>query len=331
MRRLALFFVLAAALLVGLNLLLRQFDDRRHLDPMNDLLDGTSGRQAIIVGSSAGGAIRFDTLCLDGADFFFVLQDVFETRAMVEMVLDQPDPPRIWFLALSPGSVFYDNAVPASGRTHNRRLTYRFRFENGQHGLIGGDWRQYGVARIAPALGYDDWRRRFQNMLSAAGLRPRARAVETMIWRLDGTLDAPRDAALAEHDASARLAEIRTVAFYDPAVATRATRALAEINALVRASGGQLYIVIPPASPEMQRRTREGLGDQLDILWNSLDRIEGEGALVINAWRDPVRPYPVELFVDPSHMNPRGAEVFSRDVGDAIRGRTQPGFPACSG
>lgn len=331
MRRLALFLALAAVLLVSLNLLSHRFDDRRHLDPMNDLLNGTSGRQAIIVGSSVGGALRFDTLCLEGADFFFVLQDVFETRAMVEMVLDRPDPPRIWFLTLSPGSLFYDNAIPASGRTRNRRLTYRFLFENGRHGFIGGDWRQYGVARVSPALGYDDWRRRFQTMLSAAGLRPPAPPVETMIWRLDGMLDAAREPALVEQEASARLADIRTIAFYDPAVEKRAIRAVAEINALVRAAGGQLYVVVPPASPEMQRRTREGLGDQLDALWKSLDRIEGEGAVVINAWRDPARPYPAELFVDPNHMNPRGAEVFSRDVGDALRARTQTGFPACAG
>ena len=121
MRRLILFLVLALALIVGLNIVSRVFDDGRQIDAMNALLDETSGKEAIIVGSSVGGAIRFDTLCLDGADFFFVIQDVFETQAMVELVLSRPDPPKKWFLALSPGATLYNNAVPASGRSHNRR------------------------------------------------------------------------------------------------------------------------------------------------------------------------------------------------------------------
>ena len=62
MRRLILFLVLAVALIAGLNIVSRVFDDRRHIDAMNALLDDTSGKEAIIVGSSIGGAIRFDTL-----------------------------------------------------------------------------------------------------------------------------------------------------------------------------------------------------------------------------------------------------------------------------
>ncbi|MBO9500679.1 hypothetical protein [Brevundimonas sp. A19_0] len=330
MRRLILFVALAALLLAGLNLASRQFEDRRYLDPMNDLLAATSGRDAIIVGSSVGGAIRFDALCTDGADFFFVLQDLFETRAMVDLVLDRPDPPRHWFLALSPGAVFYDNSISASGRTHNRRLTYRFLFENGQNDMIGGDWRQYAVTRISPALGYDDWRRRFQNVLVRVGLRPEAKPVGSLIWRLDGTLGADDELALADREAAARLEDIRSIRFYDPSVPERAGRAIADINARIRASGGQLYIVVPPASPEFQRRTREGLAEELDGLWRSLDEVEDQGAVVVNAWRDPARVYPSRLFVDPNHMNPEGARIFSADLAAVLRARGDdaPGCPA---
>lgn len=331
MRRLILFFILGAVLLAGLNLVSRLFDDNRQMDAMNALLADTSGKEAIIVGSSVGGAIRLDTLCLDGADFFFVLQDVFETRAMVELVLSRPDPPRTWFLALSPGAALYNNAIPASGRSHNRRITYRFLFENGRSGLIDGDWRQYAVTRISPALGYQEWRRRFQQMLVTAGLRPPARPIDTLIWRLDGTLDPAQEAGMAQGQVSARMAEIRAIAFYDAYVAERSARAISDVHKQIRAAGGKLYIIVPPASPEMQASTRRHLDAELQTLWRSLDGIEAEGAVVINAWRDPARPYPAGLFVDPNHMNPEGARLFSTDVASALKARGQGDGATCPG
>lgn len=321
MRRLILFLVLALALIVGLNIVSRVFDDGRQIDAMNALLDETSGKEAIIVGSSVGGAIRFDTLCLDGADFFFVIQDVFETQAMVELVLSRPDPPRKWFLALSPGATLYNNAIPASGRSHNRRITYRFLFENGRYGLIDGDWRQYAVTRISPALGYQDWRRRFQQMLVTVGLRPPARPIDSLIWRLEGTLDPALEDGLADGQVSDRLTDINSIAYYDPGVSGRAADAISAIHAQIRAAGGQLYIIVPPASPQMQASTRRHMDADLQTLWRSLDRIEGQGAVVINAWRDPARIYPAELFVDPNHMNPEGARLFSRDIATALEAR----------
>ena len=318
MRRLIRFLVLALALIVGLNIVSRVFDDGRQIDAMNALLDETSGKEAIIVGSSIGGAIRFDTLCLDGADFFFVLQDVFETQAMVELVLSRPDPPQKWFLALSPGATLYNNAIPASGRSHNRRITYRFLFENGRHGLIDGDWRQYAVTRISPALGYQDWRRRFQQMLGTVGLRPPARPIDSLIWRLEGTLDPALEDGLADGQVSDRLTDINAIAYYDPGVSGRAVEAISDIHAQIRAAGGQLFIIVPPASPQMQANTRRHMDADLQTLWRSLDRIEGQGAVVINAWRDPARIYPAELFVDPNHMNPEGARLCSRDIAAAL-------------
>lgn len=331
MRRLILFLVLALALIAGLNIVSRVFDDGRQMDAMNALLDDTSGKEAIIVGSSIGGAIRFDTLCLDGADFFFVLQDVFETRAMVELVLSRPDPPRKWFLALSPGATLYNNAIPASGRSHNRRITYRFLLENGRHGLIDGDWRQYAVTRASPALGYQDWRRRFQQMLVTVGLRPPAEPIDTLIWRLQGTLDPELDGPLAESQVSDRLTDIKSIAYYDPGVSGRAAEAISDIDAQIQAAGGQLYIIVPPASPQMQASTRRHMDAELQTLWQSLDRIEGQGAVVVNAWRDPARIYPAELFVDPNHMNPEGARLFSRDIAATLEARGHAEGATCPG
>jgi hypothetical protein len=321
MRRLILFLVLAAGLIAGLNVLSRVFDDHRHIEAMNGLLAETSGKDAIIVGSSVGGAIDLDALCLDGADFFFVLQDVFETRAMVELVLSRPDPPRKWFLALSPGATFYNNGIPASARTRNRRYTYRFLFANGRNGLIDGDWRQYAVTRISPALGYPDWRKRFQQMLATARLRAPAEPLDNLVWRLEGTLDVETERALADSHVSDRVTDIKSIAFYDPGVPGRAAAALADINAQIQAAGGQLYIVVPPASPEMQTATRRQMDAGLQTLWRALDGIEGDGAVVVNAWRDPARPYPAALFVDPNHMNPEGARRFSTDLADTLRSR----------
>ena len=48
MRRLILFLVLALALIVGLNIVSRVFDDGRQIEAMNALLDDTSGKEAII-------------------------------------------------------------------------------------------------------------------------------------------------------------------------------------------------------------------------------------------------------------------------------------------
>lgn len=331
MRRLILFLLLAMALIAGLNIVSRVFDDGRQIEAMNALLDDTSGKDAIIVGSSIGGAIRFDTLCLDGADFFFVLQDVFETRAMVELVLSRPDPPRKWFLALSPGATLYNNAIPASGRSHNRRITYRFLFENGRHGMIDGDWRQYAVTRVSPALGYQDWRRRFQQMLVTVGLRPPAEPIDSLIWRLDGTLDPALEADMAEGQVSDRTSDINSIAYYDPGVAGRAAEAIGDIHARIKAAGGQLYIIVPPASPQMQARTRRQMDPVLQTLWQSLDRIEGQGAVVINAWRDPARIYPAELFVDPNHMNPGGARLFSSDIAASLKARGHGEWETCPG
>jgi len=331
MRRLILFLVLAVALVAGLNIVSRVFDDDRQIDAMNALLHDTSGKDAIIVGSSVGGAIRFDTLCLDGADFFFVLQDVFETEAMVELVLSRPDPPRTWFLALSPGATFYNNAIPASGRSHNRRITYRFLFDNGRHGLIDGDWRQYAVTRVSPALGYQDWRKRFQQMLVTVGLRSPAKPIDTLIWRLDGTLDPALEGSLADGQVSDRMSDVNAIAYYDPGVSERAAQAITDIHAHIRGAGGQLYIIVPPASPQMQAATRRHMGAELQTLWQSLDRIEGQGAVVINAWRNPARLYPAELFVDPNHMNPEGARLFSRDIAARLKSRGQAEATTCSG
>ncbi|HAJ02287.1 MULTISPECIES: hypothetical protein [unclassified Brevundimonas] len=331
MRRLILFLVLALALIVGLNIVSRVFDDGRQIEAMNALLDDTSGKEAIIVGSSIGGAIRFDTLCLDGADFFFVLQDVFETRAMVELVLSRPDPPGKWFLALSPGATLYNNAIPASGRSHNRRITYRFLFVNGRHGLIDGDWRQYAVTRISPALGYQDWRRRFQQMLVTVGLRAPAKPIDSLIWRLEGQLDPALEGGLADGQASDRMTDINAIAYYDPGVSGRAVEAISDIHAQIEAAGGQLYIIVPPASPQIQARIRRQMDAELQSLWRSLDRIEEEGAVVINAWRDPARVYPAELFVDPNHMNPEGARLFSRDIAASLKSRGHAEGATCPG
>lgn len=330
MRRLILFLVLAVAVIVGLNVVSRVFDDRRQIDAMNALLADTSGRDAIIVGSSVGGAIRFDTLCTDGADFFFVLQDIFETQAMVELVLSRPDPPRQWFLALSPGAPQYNNAIAASARTHNRRLTYRFLFDNDRNGLIGGDWRQYAVTRISPALGYDDWRKRFQAMLAATGLRPPAEPLETLIWRLDGSMDPAREEDLAAIQVADRIADIQAIAYYDPHVPDRSAAAIRQINARIQASGGQLFVIVPPASPRMLALSRRSLASELDVLWQALDQVEGEGAVVINAWRNPARDYPVDMFVDPNHLNPEGARAFSTDLAEGLRSRGYPVADTCS-
>ena len=331
MIRLLQFLGLGFLLLMALNGLSRLIDDGGEQSRMQAALHEVQGHDVVTVGGSIGGAIRYPEMCVDGADFYWDGQDLFEVAAVADLILDGPSPPRYWIVMAAPTAQSYDNGASASERGGRRREFHRLLFRNGRFGMIGGDWRQVLVTALTPALGYDAWGGRFHTLLHRAGLAPALRTGLDPETRDRLTVNP----AVADREAEAfttRQAEhLERLAYYDDDIPRRTEETLKAMNRRIRASGGTMILVIPPMTEAVRTATEEALGGEVRDFEAIMGRLAAEGVIVSDHWRDPAFGRRYALFVDNQHLNGAGARAFSRSLGVELRGRGALPPAACAG
>jgi hypothetical protein len=330
MIRLLQFFGLGFLLLMTLNGLSWLIDDAGEHRQMRDALPGLQGREAVTLGGSVGVGIRLPEMCLDGADYYWNSQDLFEVAAIADLILDGPAPPRYWIVVAAPTAQSYDNGAPASERGGRRREFHRLLFRNGDFGMVGGDWRQVLITALTPALGYDAWVGRFQVLRHQMGLGEPPPPPTDWAARDLLTLDPARATPEAEAFAERQAAHLERMAYYDGSIPRRAEEALLRMNRRIKASGGTLILVTPPMTEAVRDQTERNLARQVREFEAMTARLAADGAVVSDHWRDAAFAQRYDLFADNQHLNGAGAEAFSRSLAIELRSRGVLPAVACN-
>lgn len=329
MTRLLQFFGLGFLLLMAVNGLSWLIDDTGEQRQMRAALPAIQKHDAVTLGGSVGVGVRYPHMCVEGADYYWNGQDLFEVAAVADLILDGPSPPRYWIVVAAPTAQSYDNGAAASERGGRRREFHRLLFRHGRFGMIGGDWRQVLVTALAPALGYDAWGGRFHRLrhrmgLAAAPPPPTDWAARDRVM-LDGAV------AMSEAEAfTARQSEhLERIAYYDRSVPRRSEQALVRMHRRIQASGGTMILVVPPMTEAVRVHTERVLGEQVRGFEAMTGRLAADGVIVSDHWRDPAFRRRYDLFADNQHLNGAGAEAFSRSLAVALRDRGVLPAAAC--
>lgn len=330
MIRLLQFFGLGFLLLMTLNGLSWLIDDTGEHRQMREALPAVQGRDAVTLGGSVGVGIRLPEMCVDGADYYWNSQDLFEVAAVADLILDGPAPPKYWIVVAAPTAQSYDNGAPASERGGRRREFHRLLFRNGRFGPVGGDWRQVLITALTPALGYDAWAGRFQVLRHRMGLAEAPPPPTDWAARDRLTLDPARATPEAKAFAERQAAHLERMAYYDGSIPRRAEEALLRMNRRIMASGGTLILVMPPMTEAVRDQTERNLGRQVREFEAMTARLAADGAVVSDHWRDPAFGRRHDLFADNQHLNGAGAAAFSRLLARELRDRDVLPAVACN-
>ena len=94
----------------------------------------------------------------------------------------------------------------------------------------------------------------------------------------------------------------------------REVDALERVLALCRERGIRVLIPAMPHAEWYAQALRAGPGAaNIAALWSTLQNRPG-----VSAAGDPILIFPGELYADPTHLNPRGAERFSRELAPIV-------------
>lgn len=347
MIRLFQFFGLGLLLLMALNGLSWVLDDGSWDQSMRARLSAIQGHEAVTLGGSVGVGVRYPHMCVDGADYYWSNQDLFEVTAVADLILEGPSPPRYWFVVAAPTAQAYDNGASASELGAHRRQIHRLMFRHGRFDMVGGDWRQVLVTALTPALGYDAWGSRFHLLLRRILLTP-SPTPDPSIYRAERDL-IKLDPAVAASEAEAfmegRSAHFDRMAYYDASISRRSEAALLSMHRRIRARGGTMILVVPPMTEAVRTPTERLLRRQVREFEAMTRRLGAQGVVVSDHWRDPAFGQRYDLFADIIHLNGAGAEAFSRSLASQLRsqgvlpattcgaaqGAGKPSFPATPG
>ena len=269
-------------------------------------------------------------MCLDGADYHWNSQDLFEVAAVADLILDEPAPPKYWIVVAAPTAQSYDNGAPASERGGRRREFHRLLFRHGRVGMVGGDWRQVLITALTPALGYDAWTGRFQVLRHRMGLAEAPPLPTDWAARDLLTLDPARAAAEAETLTERQAAHLERMAYYDGSIPRRAEAALQRMHRRIKASGGTLVLVMPPMTEAVRNQTERDMGRRVREFEAMTARLAADGAVVSDHWRNPAFARSYDLFADNQHLNGAGATAFSRLLARELRDRGVLPAVACN-
>lgn len=315
-----LFALFGLAVLGALNLAGRiAVDGPTMSQEMHATYEQVAGKDAVSLGGSVGTAVDFGAMCVSGTRFFNNGQDLFEARALVDLILSQPDHPELFFIVLSPGSIGHDNGLPVQAGTYRRRATYRVLQGEGRWDLIEGDWRQAFLAQAMPSIGQqlrDPW---LGALLRHAGRVPAP--VDPQIAADTASVDPAQAGELARIQAAEWRTLAEDTAYFDPNIERRTRAALVEMAQAVRRADARLIVVIPPyiapLTEELHRSNRAMMAD----FAATVEAAEAAGATVLSSWGDEALSPNYALFRDAIHLNAPGAAVFSRRLARELEKR----------
>lgn len=318
-----LFALLATVLLAGLGVAARQLEGEDFIGTRVANLQGIRSGQAVVSGASISRHIELSSLCLDGANLWEPRQDIFEIAAFQRHLESRGVVPSLWIMGYFPGLTTVDKGADGARHSDRRAIVYRTLQGSGDYRLIGGDWQGALRSIVAPALGYDDWRNRFNAAVQGRPFGARQPAPDTP------QLDPEVRESQARQWAETAAAERSRVQFHDDGIAARAAAEFLEMNRALQAQDVPLVIVEMPVSPEM-KRYRYGVSEA-DIAREELllERLEEQGATYIRLSDLP--PQPVGRLRDFMHMTQSGGRQFSRELGEELARRGIIERPACTG
>lgn len=320
MRSLALFALFAIAVLTVLRIVGGVTAPATDLDQRIVAFGEVNGREAVSLGSSVGHAVRFSSMCVDGQEFVATGQDVFEMAAFADVWLERPDPPKLWFVALTPLSHLQDNGAPAEYTTDwRRKRAYRLLWRAGRHSLIDNDWRSVVTSIGAPPLGWTEWRPRLERMADLVSGRETLSPKRFEPWSDNRTITADEDRKSAVQWAATQADRINAVRYYEPDLAERSKAELRRMNRKIQNNGGTMIVVTPPMTDKLTKQTQANLGWDVREFDEIIAALDDEGAVVLRYWDSKEYGKRLDLFRDNAHLNAAGTAQFSQQIGSELR------------
>lgn len=309
--------VLAFALLVAaLNVAARVLEGPHFLDDLKEPLQEVSDPQVAVLGASIAFHLYPGAMCLDGVSLASAGQDIFESEALLSHLADRGELPEVVILGRISGSYEMDNGLLSASRNHRRVATYRALHSLGDYRIIEDDWRSAIRSFLLPALGVREWtaRIRMTRRRLARGVdREPDEALSTQVMS-----STEQDERESRAFIATSRNELRNMQREDQTIPRRSLQAMLRMNALLEANGSRLVVVRPPLSPYMtqvaafSQEETAARGRQID------DRLEAEGALLVNDDSGTAFSRDLTNFRDPTHLNLFSGTRYSRDLAQRL-------------
>ena len=265
--------------------------------------------EAAVFGNSHAYALRFDVLGRNGFYFNWGSGDLFESRRLLQYAVPKLPNLEEVYLVVSP----YQGDHGMDYHQTTRRSVYA---QTGSLRPISGDWRLALTTPFTRVVRPDHWYRVLRPT-------PARRPLADGSFPFRGVLEQPPDTI----DASARVQSERhasgmaQLAEQDPSLCRNLSAAL---RGFVRDAGDLRVVLVTPPYYESYDTT----GASCDVVGMARSAVAGRANAVYVDLRDsPISARPA-LFYDGSHMNPKGAALFTRALRERMERRERPDGPS---
>ena len=306
MRKPLLFLLACAVWLAGLAAIQRQAPDP-DLAYRIVRMDAAMRAETVVMGGSAAIGIETQPFAPDAASIWNPEEDLFETVAQANLLLDRNQRLTRIVLALTPPAHALDNGGSGSCCAPQRHTTYRMLRHYGDNALIDGDWRSALVSLVP--TGEADW----IGLLAQVGLangRSVQRADAEALW-LDRAMAARPAPEQNDEAIEARQSEIASLAYRDPTIPDRVASAVSSLARRMDRRGGTLVIVAMPLDASLAGRIDGAAPDWNRGFADLLASARQSGGTVLDLTRDPRLTSDTAGFSDPVHLNRSGARALT--------------------
>ena len=328
LRTLAALVLAMVALLAALNWFARWLEGPEHIAAGKAELVAVPGTEAVVLGPSVASQLYLPAMCLTGKSIPNSGQDLFETVALADHLIERGDIPPLVIVANAAEFHLSDNGSAGTARRTRRIETYRLLQSLGDWRMIDGDWAGAARAAVLPALGYDNWRARARQ----AWIRWKAGASQRgKVQRQRPTvfLTQEEDRREAQSWFAARSLETSRIGYRDSEVPERALRALMALSDRLQRHGSRLVVVNMPLSPAIRELLDSRPAADLRLQARFMDDLRSAGITVIDGTSEPGFADDIIFFRDPTHLNGFAAVNFSRHVAERLAARGYIAPPTC--
>ncbi|ANU07057.1 hypothetical protein [Paraurantiacibacter namhicola] len=309
MRKLTGFILFALAWLAALVAVHRSVPDPE-LEYRIERLDAALEAKGVIMGGSAAIGLEPAALGIDAVEVWNPNQDVLETAALANLLLDRNPELELVVITLAAPAHALDNGGRGSCCVDQRNRTYRAMRHYGDWSLVGGDWRT-AVSSLVP-MGEADWLPLLARLGLANG-KPAGRAASQEAWRARSMAHAPTAEEL-DTLLDGRATEIETLAYRDPQIASRNGQALAALARRFTSRGGRMVVIVPPLHASLQQRMEQDFMAWRRGMDTMLTSAEAGGAQVLDLSGHRALAEDRLNFSDPVHLNRRGGRALAREL-----------------